>query len=77
MPIMLASMAESPIINVRVSSQIKSAADAYCEEHDIKIGDLLRRALCNELKQPELLSTMRGEGRPKAEKQPPKKRSRK
>lgn len=75
---MPASMAETPITPIRIPPDIKAAAIAFCDTKGINLSDLVRQGICREINRPDLLEqSVMQEGRPKAPKAPPKKRSRK
>lgn len=63
---MPAEMSASPILNARASDEIVAAVDAYCAEKGITKAQLIQRAVCRELKRPDLLKTIRPEGRSKS-----------
>lgn len=63
---MSASMAPSETKRVRLSSPIIKAAEKFCADNGVELSELLRTSLCKEIGRPDLIDTMRGEGRPKA-----------
>jgi len=69
-------MPPSRKVNIRVPAAIDQAVEVWCEAHGINLSQYILAAMCEKMGRPELLETVRPEGRPRNDEQPapPKRR---